>query len=533
MKGSAKKILVMLLVLAMTIATIGGCGKKGSDNSTGNTDTTGTTGESQSFTYFMHGKFVNWLNDLSWYNSVPDATGVTPELVAGPEDDDAYYAEVDQRLISKTFPDCGLAKLSQAKIYGEQGAFVDLKPLIDQFAPNIKAYIEANPDYAALITSENGAIYGLPTENPKFSDFLMYRADHLEKAGITTLPTNLDEFTDMLRQLKAFYGAENPNYYPLSGREGFIKWQSYFDCTANFNDGVAKGISFNANGTGNGVQAGTDALAPGYKSMVEWMKTLYDEGLIDPEWVSGASTEESWASKVLTGQTSVCYDFFTRAQWFMDNGGPEQDPDFQMAVFDYPKDMNGNATKIATTTKWAEGRSTVINAESADKAETIIKFLDYFFSAEGQQLANWGVEGESFQAGANGNEYIVGFSDQETQPVGTDRWSFLSDRFTFVKPVDNTAFYAWNGDVVKEAATRCFKEDNFAQTWNIVYNTEETTELAQIASNVQLTVEAATTKFITGERDMSEWDAFTQELKDMGYDRVVEIEQEAYDAMNK
>ena len=531
MKNTAKRLLVFLLIVSMSVFSFTGCKSKDPDatKTNGAEDTT----SAKTFTYFMHGKFVNWLNDLNWYDSADEATGVTPELVPGPEDDDGFYAEVDQRLISKTYPDAGIAKLSQAQIYGEQGAFLDLKPLIEKYAPDIKAYIDANPDYAKLITTEKGAIYGLPTENPVFADLIGYRADHLEKAGITTLPTTMDEFTDMLRQLKAFYGATNENYYPYSGRDGFIKWAAYFNCTANFNDGIAKGISFNANSTGNGVQSGTDVLADGYKQMVEWMKTLYDEGLIDPEWVSGASTEESWEAKVLTGQTSVFYDFFTRPQWFTDNGGADQDPDFKLAVLDYPKNINGETTKVSTPQKWAEGRSTVINANAEDKAETILKYLNYFFTEEGQTLANWGVEGKSFKAGTNGKEYTVNYTEQETTPAGEKRWSFLSDRLTLLKPVDNTAFYAWNGDVVKGAAARCFVEENFASLSNVAYNTDQMTELSGIASTVQQAVVAETIKFVTGDRDLNEWDSFITDIKTQGYARIVEVEQEAYDTMYK
>lgn len=531
MRNKARKLLAVLLIATMSIFSLVGCKSKDTNTTDPNGD--GKTASGESFTYFMHGKFVNWLNDLSWYDSVATATGVTPELIAGPEDDDGFYAEVDQRLISKTYPDAGIAKLSQAQIYGKQGAFLDLKPLIDKYAPDIKAYIEANPDYAKLITSDDGAIYGLPTENPLFADLIGYRADHLQKAGITTLPTTLDEFTDMLRTLKAFYGATNPNYYPFSGRDGFIKWAAYFGCTANFQDGVAKGISFNANSTGNGVQSGTDVLSGGYKQMAEWLKTLYDEGLIDPEWVSGASTEESWGAKVLTGQCSVFYDFFTRPQWFTDNGGKDQDPDFKMAVLDYPKNINGETTKVSTPTKWAEGRSTVINASAKDKAETIIKYLNFFFTKDGQTLANWGVEGQSFKAGTKGNEYIVNYTEQETKPAGQKRWSFLNDRLTFVKPIDNTAFYAWNGDVVKDAAAKNFAKENLADAWNVAYNSDQMTELSSIASTVQQSVNAETVKFVTGARDFSEWDSFITDIKAQGYSRVVELEQQAYDAMYK
>ena len=38
----------------------------------------------------------------------------------------------------------------------------DLTDLIDQYAPNIKAMMDANPDVKAAMTSMDGKIYGLP-----------------------------------------------------------------------------------------------------------------------------------------------------------------------------------------------------------------------------------------------------------------------------------------------------------------------------------------------------------------------------------
>ena len=41
--------------------------------------------------------------------------------------------------------------MDQANIYGAQGAFYDLKPLIEEYAPHIKAYLEANPAYVIIL----------------------------------------------------------------------------------------------------------------------------------------------------------------------------------------------------------------------------------------------------------------------------------------------------------------------------------------------------------------------------------------------
>ena len=62
--------------------------------------------------------------------------------------------EVDQRIISKTLPDAVMTKLTQTNVYGPQGAFVDLAPYIEKYAPNLQKYIDDNPDYKALVTNE-------------------------------------------------------------------------------------------------------------------------------------------------------------------------------------------------------------------------------------------------------------------------------------------------------------------------------------------------------------------------------------------
>lgn len=523
-----KKAFYLLFAALLTVGSVlAGCSQKDNTNTTnnGNGNANGTPTAS-SFSYLMHDKFINWLHENKWYPYVEEATGTTVEFVPGGSNDDEYYASVDQKIISRTFPDSGIVSISQATVYGAQGAFVDLAPYIEKSAPNIKSYIEANPTYKNLITNDDGQIFGLVAEAPRFADFIFYRADHFEKAGITQVPQTIDELTDAMRKLKAHYGQTDKNYYPMVGREGYIRFQSAFNAASNYDDGVSKGIY------GNG-KTGTDVYSEGYKKMVEWYKTLYDEGLIDPEWVAGSGTEENWESKMLTGQGSISYDYLTRPSWFMDNGGPDNDPDYNIAIMPYLKDLNGNPSVQNTETQYNILRAMVVNADSKDKAETIIKFLDYLYSDEGQNLVSWGVEGESYKTEGGENQYIVDFSEQESTPAGQPRWSFLNDRLTFVKPMDNDAFYSWNTELVRNAALELFTDANLKTGVQVTYTADQSKKLADLSSKVNEAVNSGVTQFITGKRPMDQWDAFLGEMEAAGYKEIVALQQEAYDVMYK
>lgn len=521
-----KRLLVTALTAALAGSLLAGCGK-----SSQGTDTTEPAEDGKHFTMFLRSTFVDWIEELKWYDEAEKRTGVTVEYVKGPDNQKDAYSEVDQRLISGTLTDCTFVNQSQANVYGSQGAFLDLAPLIKEYAPNIQKYLDEHPEYTALVTNEDGSIYGLLAENPKIADFGFYRADHFREAGIDPAQIEtVDDLTEAMRTLKEFYGKDNPNYYPMSGRETYFRFASWFDCANNISAEEANGLYYTDSWT---PKKGYDIYADNFYHMMEVMKLWYDEGLVNPEWVSGAYSEGDWEAAMLNGDTSIGYDFMTRPQWFLDNGGPEIDPDFEIGIFDNFKDENGNILKYQTDVPYNETRATVINsAVSEETAKTIIQFIDYFYGEEGMTLANWGVEGESFEVKDGKKSYIVDYSEEEGKPAGEKKWSFLSDRYTVCKPVDNEAFYEWNGDVVKEAAARLFDEEHLMTAYNIKYTNEQLEEMDSICASLGDLIKARLTSFITGKTELNEenWQAFLEEMAEKGYTRAEEIELEAFRA---
>lgn len=391
--------------------------------------------------------------------------------------------------------------------------------------------IDDNPDYKALVTDKDGHIYGLCKETPIFADLIGYRVDQFKAAGIDPDSiVTIDDFTKALETLKAYYGKDNPNYYPLTGRDTAIRFASWFGAASNISSTESHGIYIN----GHYKDGSIDIMNDGAYKMVETMKKWYAEGLIQPEWVAGTFGEADWEAAMLNGNGSVFFDYYNRAEWFMENGGPDNDPNYQMGVLNFIKDDNGNPQKMPVSMKYNDECVTAINANcSEDKIKTILTFIDYFYSEEGEILANYGVEGESFKDTNGDKEFIVDYQTEEATPAGEKRWSFLSDRFTVCKPVDNEAFFKWNAPLIAEATGRLFTDENLGTSYVLKFTDDQSKEVTNLLASVYDAQMSGIAQFIDGTRELTpdNWAAFQQEMNDLGLSRIEEIQLAAYQAM--
>lgn len=528
-----------VLATAMVGTLLTGCGG-GSASATASTgdgtaaasSTESSGGGDNTYTMFMRSAYVDWIKELKWYDVAEERTGIHVDYISGPEEAADVYSEVDQRVISGDLPDAVMTKLAQTSVYGPQGVFADLAPYIEKYAPNLQKYIDDNPDYKALVSDADGHIYGLCKETPIFADLIGYRADHFKAAGIDPDSiVTIDDFTKALETLKAYYGKDNPNYYPLTGRDTAIRFASWFGAASNISSTESNGIYIN----GHYKDGSIDIMSDGAYKMVETMKKWYDEGLIQPEWVAGTFSEADWEAAMLNGNGSIFYDYYNRAEWFMENGGPDNDPHYQMGVLNFIKDDNGNPQKMTVSMKYNDECVTAVNANcSEDKIKTILTFIDYFYSEEGEILANYGVEGESFKTDANGDkEFIADYQTEEATPAGEKRWSFLSDRFTVCKPVDNEAFFKWNAPLIAEATGRLFTDENLGTSYVLKFTDDQSKEVTNLLASVYDAQMSGIAQFIDGTRELTpdNWAAFQQEMNDLGLSRIEEIQLAAYQAM--
>lgn len=534
----ANRIGAAVLATAMVGTLLTGCGGGSASTTASTGDGTAAASSTESsgdgdntYTMFMRSTYVDWIKELKWYDVAEERTGIHVDYISGPEEFNDVYSEIDQRVISGDLPDAVMTKLAQTSVYGPQGVFADLAPYIEKYAPNLQKYIDDNPDYKALVTDKDGHIYGLCKETPIFADLIGYRVDQFKAAGIDPDSiVTIDDFTKALETLKAYYGKDNPNYYPLTGRDTAIRFASWFGAASNISSTESNGIYIN----GHYKDGSIDIMSDGAYKMVETMKKWYDEGLIQPEWVAGTFGEADGEAAMLNGNGSIFYDYYNRAEWFMENGGPDNDPNYQMGVLNFIKDDNGNPQKMTVSMKYNDECVTAINANcSEDKIKTILTFIDYFYSEEGEILANYGVEGESFKDTNGDKEFIVDYQTEEATPAGEKRWSFLSDRFTVCKPVDNEAFFKWNAPLIAEATGRLFTDENLGTSYVLKFTDDQSKEVTNLLASVYDAQMSGIAQFIDGTRELTpdNWAAFQQEMNDLGLSRIEEIQLAAYQAM--
>lgn len=171
--------------------------------------------------------------------------------------------------------------------YAQKGALVDLTPLIEEFGPNIKASIKPESMEALKV---NGKLYAIPTTvTYEINSSILIRTDWLDKLGLS-MPTTTDELTNVLTQFKEKDpGGNGDRNVPLTIKGD----QSMIDNLVG---------AFGIANTWNDVDGTLTprVMDPAYKDYVAYVGSLYDQGLIDREFVANkdATAKEKFASGV-------------------------------------------------------------------------------------------------------------------------------------------------------------------------------------------------------------------------------------------
>jgi len=527
MKLNKRKSMSIALASGLSLTVlVAGCGSAsgGASNNSSNNNGGVTT-----ITYMMRTQYVQWLQDLKWFPVLEQKTNTKFNFIAGGEQAN-LASNVDLKVASGNMPDMIQVNDAQTQVYGTQGAFVNLAPLLPKDAPHLWSYLQQNPTELKMIT-HNGAIYAIPQNNPLLSEVPFYRSDMFKAAGITTTPTNLDELTKDFQILKQHYSNVS-NFYPYEGRDNVLQFdnvfnsESYIDSSGKVHGDYFAGIDSSTNSISS-----IDIHSPGFKQQILWYKSLYDQGLIDPEWVLGTQTQSTWETKMLTGKGAFSYDFFTRPEWFMTSGGPKNDPNFSVSIMPYPKRADGSQAKAPAIPPFNLDKQVAISSKSKNITQ-ILKLLDYLYTQPGETLVHYGVESRSYKMVNGQPKYTVNFAKEGSQPEGTKVWNFLQDRLTFPYPVDNNAYYNWMDPFTRSWDTSYFK-DYSQVAMPLTYTPDQAKQISNDEAKIRPDFNSWVSQLISGRKPMSDWNQFIAAMNADGYQQVVQIDQQAYDAMQK
>ncbi len=169
-----------------------------------------------------------------------------------------------------------------------QGALMPLNDLLDAYGQDILSGL-ADKEMWTAFSDSDGNIYGIPfmNEYPLQLGFITCRMDLMQEAGITKLPATLNEFYNCLVTLKEFYGDE---YIILTAHNG---WDEVCKCIASA-FGIYNDWMVDENG-----QVYYMTEHENFAAYMDFMKKLYDEGLLDSEFA--VNTKNTIHEKLSSG----------------------------------------------------------------------------------------------------------------------------------------------------------------------------------------------------------------------------------------
>lgn len=388
-----KRVIPLLLACAMTLTA---CGAPSSGTNPGSTvaseSNESVATEEQPYLIskeplelMAHIHYKNaYVLSADWEitNEAARLTNVSLKGTASPMETDSTQA-FNLMIASKEIPDIVGGQRNEINKYGMEGAFAPLNDLIDQYAPNFKAFLDANPEVKAALAAPDGNIYQIPyVFDSKVSEAWFIRQDWLDKLNLE-VPTTVDEMHEVLT---AFVN-NDPNGNGKKDEIGYITKRG--GESENKLDGLLSlfGVSdfWHLNKEGK-VEIGL--YTPEYKEAVKLAHQWYSEGLIDPEIFTRGTKS---ASELFPQDNGGVIHYWIASTSNYNRTIPESVPDFKLVGILPPTDINGDQWEVASR-DLLPGNGWAISAKNEHPVETI-KYMDFWWSEYGRRLMVYGIEG--------------------------------------------------------------------------------------------------------------------------------------------
>lgn len=460
--------------------------------------------EKSKFSYYLWNETMDILKDSKQWQAIQDGANAEIELVNGGPRDSGYYQNLTLLFASQNLPDTMAIRGEDAAQFGAEGALLDLKPLIDEHAPNISAYFAANPGYLKQILTAEGKIFSLFYEAaPLPQRGWFYRKDWAATLGLQE-PQTLDEFTAFLRALKTANPGGNEFFYPLTN-------QGYTNMARGFEKVF-------------GIESYDDRLNvfnPGYKQYIEYLRMLNEEKLLDPEAALGSVSESALKEKLVNGDSAVFYRALFNAEDTTITGR-ELNPDFEFTVMPPITPVNGNNRTYFGGDQYYPHWAMAVSAKAKDPVG-IVKFLDFLFSEEGLTLNHWGIEGESYEIVDGKKKYLISLATLVYEPgSGQNNWLVATPlTYDFPAPMDAEAAAGIQSEFMNNLIAKVI--DYTVPAPKYVITPEDRERLNELEAVIEPKQESWVVGFVTGNTSMSEWDNFLADMKSMNYEEVLEI----------
>lgn len=422
-------------------------------------------------------------------------------------------------IIAKTYP-------GQESPYVSSGAVLAVSDYVD-LMPNFQAKVKQwklEPEIEGL-RQQDGKYYVLPGLHQElWPDYtLAVRTDIFEKNNIA-IPKTWDEFREALRSLKKTYPDVVPFSDRFNGNSVLNIAATAFGTVSGW--GLVNGLVFDESAKSFSFGSGSKE----FKALLTYFNSLVSEGLMDPE--SFTQTDDSAIQKFVSGKSFV---ISTNSQNIVTyRNSMEQslgEGKFAISKITVP---GGPAGDLIGGSRLENGVMLNSSVAKKDNFVALIQYIDWlFYSDAGLEYTKWGVKGTTYNVAADGKRTLtpdvnfLGLNPKGTKDLRVD-YGFSGGNFAYGGPTDLL-------QSTMSAEELTFQKDMQSKTPlktppPVPFSDADREQATLVLTPLKDHVKQNTLKFITGQRNLSEFDAYIKELDAKGQAKYVDLANKAYKA---
>lgn len=460
--------------------------------------------------------------------------------------------QINLMLTSGTYPDMfvnagfGTAGLVE---YGSQGFFVDLTEYIDQYAHYLKDMYELYPqELPGKLITPDGAIYGLPNINDCFHCNNSHRA-YINQLWLDSLGLSMPETTDDLYDVLVAFRDNDPNgngakdEIPMMGANQTNFYPHTFLLNAFiYCDRQLHGLYMDSGTVKFALQSEE------YRQGLEYIKKLFDEGLIDK--TSLTQPKEALKQAGTNPDAQLLGVAITTNWWDALGYYPDTADQRANNYSSLPPIKGPNGLKYSPTTSQAVGVGHLVVTDKCEFPQIAVRWADGLYSEEVTLRSQIGVEGLDWEFASAGD---LGIHQQQAlyrklDHVTTDDYMYSTLRNAlpaartsdfrlgeYVDYSDPMAVLAQEPRLYALTLENYYPyRDTSRMIPTLYYTSDESSEYSRLKTQIEAYVQEACVAFITGNRDLAGgWEAYKAEFAKLELDKYLSLIQTAYDRQYK
>lgn len=386
------------------------------------------------------------------------------------------------------------------------GMFWDVSPYLDEFEN-----LATIPQETRVSASIEGKLYGVPFQKDPARNGVLVRKDWLDNLGLEVPKT-----TDELMEVAKAFTEQDPDGNGVNDTTGFVDRSDLiygiFKTVGSY-FGTPNYWAVDDNG-----KFTPEFESEGYVKIMDYMKTLYDNGYMNKDFAVTAKKDQQEA--FAQGKAGIYVGALFDSKNLKNLAKGVQDELEIVMIHDMTSTGNPEDRAIWALNNGIGGLLAFPKSEVKDETELrrVLQFINDLMTEEVYAMMTFGLEGVHYSKDAN----------EAITILDNDLWIQEVQPFAASRPRE-FGFKIHDGDPLKVESQKMIDDNRNYIVLNPAYSLESPT-FTNEGSELQKIIIDATYKYILGEIDLNGFKGEVEKWKKQGGSKIIEEYEAAYAA---